>query len=129
MITYRGTIAAISGHPMSGLWNLHFEDGTSVHIESGHGVRQLAACYGAHEGTGDLQDSIEGQDIIYSVDCFNILCGFTPTHEWEGPPIPIEGLSEEELNEWCETYNDGLENGEEEYDNDEAGAEDENTLN
>ena len=97
MITYRGTIAAISGHPMSGLWSLHFEDGTSCHIESGFGVRQLAACFDAHEGSGDLQDKIEGQDIIYSVDAFNMLCGFTPAHEWEGPPIPPEGLEEEEI--------------------------------
>lgn len=109
MITYRGTIAAISGHPLSGLWNLHFEDGSSCHIESGYGVRQLAACYGCREGIDNLQDHIEGQDIIYTVDCFNILCGFTPTTEWDGPPIPTEGLSEEELEEWANCdLNDNL---------------------
>ena len=125
MITYRGTIAAISGHPMSGLWNIHFEDGNSCHIESGYGVRQLAACFGAREGTGDLQDKIEGQDIIYSVDCMNILCGFTPTSEWEGPPIPPEGLSEEDLEKWCDPDNLG------DYDEDEddMGGDNENLFN
>jgi hypothetical protein len=95
MITYQKTIAGISGHPMSGLWQLIFTDGYSCHIESGYGVRNLAACFGATEGTGDLQEKIEGQEIVFSVDFMDVLCGFTPADEWEGPEIPDEGIEEE----------------------------------
>lgn len=85
--TKRATIAGMSrGAMMSGLWTLHFEDGTSVHLESGFGVRQLAACFGAHEGTGDLQEKIKGQEIVYTEDAFGILEGFTPAEEWDGKP-------------------------------------------
>jgi len=85
-----GVIAGISGHPMSGLWELHFEDGTSVHIESGYGVRSLAACFGATEGTGDLSEKIKCQKIVYSVDAFGVLEGFTPIDEWDGD-LPTGG--------------------------------------
>ena len=77
----KGIIAGISGHPMSGLWNLHFEDGKTILIESGYGVRNLASCFGATEGTGDLQKKIKGQTIFYTADAFNVLCGFTPEKE------------------------------------------------
>ena len=93
--TKRGTIAAISGHPMSGLWQLHFEDGFSCHIESGYGMRNLARCFGATEGTGDIQEKIEGQEVIYSIDDLGILIGFTPLEDWDGPEIPPEGIYEE----------------------------------
>lgn len=98
MITLKGTIAGISGHPMSGLWTLHFQNGDSCYIESGFGVRQLAACFGATEfKKGDLFEKIKDQEIIYSVDDFNVLYGFTPSDEWEGPEIPEEGIEEDEF--------------------------------
>ena len=56
---------------MSGLWDLVFEDGRIVHIESGYGVSSLASCFGA---TGDdLQEKISGQEIVYTIDDMNIL--------------------------------------------------------
>lgn len=85
----RGIIAGISGHPMSGLWTLMFMDGKQVHIESGHGVRNLARCFGATQGKGDLQDKIRNQDIYYSVDAFGVLEAFTPADEWEGEEMLI----------------------------------------
>jgi len=75
------TIAGIGGHPMSGLWTLQFEDGSSAHIESGYGVRALASCFGATEGTGDLLMKIRGKEIYYSVDAFGVLEAFTPVDE------------------------------------------------
>jgi len=84
----KGTIAGISGHPMSGLWNLHFEDGSFVFIESGFGVRQLSNCFGAREGSGDLLSKIKGKTIYYSKDAFNVFGGFTP--EEEATPELIE---------------------------------------
>ena len=93
MITFKGTIRGLSGLPMSGLWDLVFEDGRIVHIESGYGVSSLASCFGA---TGDdLQEKISGQEIVYTIDDMNILYGFTPTEEWEGIEIPEEGIEEE----------------------------------
>jgi hypothetical protein len=83
----RRIIAGVSGHPMSGLWTLVFMDGTRVHIESGHGVRQLAECFGATEGKGDLQDKIRNQDVYYSVDAFGVLEAFTPADEWKGEEL------------------------------------------
>lgn len=97
MITKIGIIEGLSGHPMSGLWTLHFEDGNVCHIESGGGVRRLAACFDAHEGSGDLQDKIKGQEVVYSVDDMGVLFGFTPVCDWEGPEdIPPEGIEEDD---------------------------------
>ena len=97
MKTFKGTIAGISGNMMSGLWQLHFENGQTCHIESGYGVRQLAACFGATEGSGDLQEKIEGKEVVYSVDEFGVLEGFTPIDDWEGPEIPEDGISEDRM--------------------------------
>lgn len=80
--TYRGCIAGLSGHPMSGLWTLDFEDGSTCFIQSGYGVRQLAAAFGATEGNGDLQACIAGQDIVYSTDDLGVLEAFTPAQDW-----------------------------------------------
>ncbi len=52
-----------------------------VHIESGYGVRNLATCFGASEGNGDLQEKIEGQEIYYSTDFMGVLEAFTPVGE------------------------------------------------
>lgn len=76
----KGTIQTISGHPMSGLWTLVL-DTDAVHIESGYGVRNLAAAFGATEGSGDLLEKIAGQEIYYSVDDFGVLAAFTPADE------------------------------------------------
>ena len=81
METRIGTIASISGHPMSGLWMLHFEDGEMVHIESGYGLRALASAFGAREGSGDLLKKIVGKEIYYSTDFMGVMEGFTPTDE------------------------------------------------
>jgi hypothetical protein len=79
---YKDTISGLSGHPMSGLWLLQFESGRSVHIESGYGVRQLASCFGATEGSGDLLDKIVGKVVYWSYDEMGlVLGGFTPVDE------------------------------------------------
>lgn len=99
-MTSRDIIAGLSGNPMSGLWTLHFESGRSILISSGFGVRQLAACFGATEGTGDLLEKIAGQDIVYSTDDLLELEleAFTPTEEWIGPEIAVgEILSTDDL--------------------------------
>jgi hypothetical protein len=95
MNTKVGTILGISGHPMSGLWTLHLDSGSAL-IESGYGVRILAACFGATEGTGDLLDKIRGKKIAYRVDAFGVLEGFTPYDEFL-EVLKEHGLSEEDL--------------------------------
>ena len=79
-----GVISGLSGHPASGIWHLHFEDRSAVPIESGCGVRALAAAFGAREGSGDLLDKIIGQEIVYAYDDMGLcMAGFTPMDEWE----------------------------------------------
>ena len=85
----REIIAGISGHPMSGLWSIHFENGGMAYVGSGSGVRALANCFGASEGRGDLFEKVKGQDIVFSVDCVGVLEAFTPIDEWYGPEIEI----------------------------------------
>lgn len=77
-----GVIAGISGQPMSGLWMLHFRDGSFAHLESGYGTRVLAQAFGATEGSGDLQSKIAGKKIAYTVDEFGIFTSFTPYGEF-----------------------------------------------
>jgi hypothetical protein len=74
---------------MSGLWMLAFQSGRIAHIESGYGVRQLAACFGASEGSGDLSERITGQDIYWSTDEFGVFAGFTPAEEWTGDHLEV----------------------------------------
>lgn len=69
-----GTITSITGHPMSGLWTLHFSNGKTAHVESGFGIRQLVACFGSFA-------SIKGKRITYSVDDLGVLEGFSPVEE------------------------------------------------
>lgn len=78
-----GIIKSISGTPGSGLAELNFTDGCSVMIESGFGLRQLAACFGASEGRGDLIQKIRGERIVYTLDDFGILAGFSPYSEFK----------------------------------------------
>jgi hypothetical protein len=72
---------------MSGLWFIKFVHSGPVPIESGYGVRQLARCFGAVEGSGDLREKVVGQEIYFSTDEFGIFAGFTPTDEWTGPEL------------------------------------------
>ena len=107
MMTRRGTIAGLSGNPMSGLWMLAMNTdfgGETVFIESGYGVRNLAACFGATEGTGDLMEKIVGQDLVYSVDEMGVLYAFTPADEWTGPEVPPEGLDDDAFNDIGEEH-------------------------
>ena len=100
MTVYRDRIAGLSGHPMSGLWLLGFESGRSIHIESGYGVRQLAHCFGATEGSGDLLEKTFGQEIVWSPDEMGlILGGFTPLADWEGPDDWDEITGEQEISD------------------------------
>ena len=95
MITNRGTITGLCGHPLMGLWHLVLtRDGVPdlVYIESGYGVRNLAMAFGATE---DGLRKVIGQEIIYSVDDYGLLSGFTPVGQWEGPEIN-EPIYEEE---------------------------------
>lgn len=80
----KGTIAGLSGHPMSGLWTLHFEDGSSAHISSGYGVRNLSRAFGASEGSGDLLEKIVGKEIFYSIADWGEMEAFTPVDEADG---------------------------------------------
>ena len=71
---------------MSGLWQLHFKQVPPVYIESGYGVRQLAYCFKAKEGEGDLLEKITGKEIVFSCDPMmpfvRILAAFTPVEDW-----------------------------------------------
>ena len=77
----KGTIAGISGDPRSPFWTLHFEDGSAALFGFGDGVRQLAACFGATEGSGDLLEKIKGKEIFYSVSYLRVMDGFSPIEE------------------------------------------------
>ena len=68
-------IAGININMSSGLASLVFQSGNFCHVESGYGVRVIAAAFGA---TDDLLEKIEDQAIFYEVDEFNILQAFTP---------------------------------------------------
>lgn len=95
----RDRIAGVSGHPMSGLWMIAFQSGRIAHLESGHGTRQLAACFGATEGSGDLNEKLVGQDIYWSPDEFGIFAGFTPAEDWTGQQLEIGDTLEIEFDE------------------------------
>ena len=77
-VVQHGTISGLSGHPMSGLWTLHFEEGPPAFIESGYGVRALADCFGATEFSGDLMEKIKGQRIVYVTDFLGVMEWFAP---------------------------------------------------
>ena len=99
----KGTITGLSGHPMSGLWQLLIEPELDdmlagcpniVHISSGYGVRQLAEAFGATEGKGDLMEKITGKEIYYSTDAFGVMDGFTPVAE--ASPELVEAYESQE---------------------------------
>lgn len=74
-----GTIAAVSGHPGSGLWEIRFRDGRTALVESGFGMRQLAR---AAEDLG--RRGIAGMRIRYRTDRLGVLEAFSPEGEREG---------------------------------------------
>ena len=77
-----GRIIGLIATPGSGLYELEIEhtveDGY-VPIESGYGMRTLAAAFGATEGAGDLLEKIIGREIEYEVDSMGIMLRFAPT--------------------------------------------------
>jgi hypothetical protein len=81
-----GTITGLTGAMSSGLWILELEETiegaypttVQIPIESGHGVRTLAAAFGAREGSGDLFEKIIGREIEYEVDEVGVLLRFAP---------------------------------------------------
>lgn len=66
-----GTITRIIGHPFGGLYQIHFENGQMVHLQSGFGAWQLASVYGS------LADAI-GKRIRYATDSLNVLSYIEP---------------------------------------------------
>ena len=66
-----GRIKNIWGHPCSGLWQLHFDNGEIVHLESGTGARALVNAFGS------LENAI-GKKIQYSTDFLGVIEGFVP---------------------------------------------------
>ncbi|MFC1866556.1 hypothetical protein ACFL0H_00220 [Thermodesulfobacteriota bacterium] len=92
-ITRAATIDRLKGvndSKDSGPLRLIFQDGTYVTISSEHAEKSLAALadlFGATLGKGDLQEKIYGQRIVYCMTERQILCGFTPYAQWEGPEM------------------------------------------
>ena len=94
MMTRQGRIAGLHYRFPEGIATMVMDDGRMVFVESGMGLRGLARCFGATEGKGDLFDKIKGQEILYTVDFMNVLVGFTPANELQGPAMPEEGRTE-----------------------------------
>jgi len=68
------TILGFSGHPLSGLWHIHLDNGDFVHLESGYGARAIAACF------GDLEKAVEKR-VRYQTDWLGVLEWFEPLGE------------------------------------------------
>lgn len=87
-MTYkRGKIDGFSGSWGSGLGYLII-DGQPVPCDNGPTVRGLEACFG--NVIGKAHDVVSGpswvgKEIVYSVDAFGLLEGFTPAEDWDGP--------------------------------------------
>ena len=65
------SIRGFSGHPLSGLWHIHLNNGDFVHIESGFGIGQMVECF------GNLKNAV-GKRIRYSVDWLGVMEWFQP---------------------------------------------------
>lgn len=73
----RGKVARLSRvSPMSGITTLHFQDGKTVFVESGSGVRALARMYGG------LQNLI-GKEIVVVADFLNVMRGVADAEEYD----------------------------------------------
>ena len=99
MQTFIGTIMGFGGVEGSGLAQLvlgknpeHYGMGDAldfpniVHISSGTGLRAVVAAFGS------MFNAI-GEEIVFTVDAFGVMDGFTPVADWEGP-LPPEGDDE-----------------------------------
>ncbi len=93
--TYKGTIQGFSGSWGSGLGYLVI-DGRPVPCENAQTVRCLDAAFGNVIAPGHTVDNraVHGREIVYSVDDFGMLLGFSPIEDWTGPDIPPEGIEE-----------------------------------
>lgn len=68
------TIQRITGHPLGGLYQIHLDDGSMIHLQSGFGARQFTSAYGS------LSDAI-GKRIRYKTDDLNVLSYFEPVED------------------------------------------------
>jgi len=64
-----GIISKVESDVGSGIATLHFQDGSSVLVESGFGLRQLADAF---EG----EESVVGKPIVYERDEYGIMTTF-----------------------------------------------------
>jgi benzoyl-CoA reductase/2-hydroxyglutaryl-CoA dehydratase subunit BcrC/BadD/HgdB len=96
--TRRGHIEAFHGSWGSGLGTIVIS-GIPIHCENAATVRALEGCFGnvIDEGhTASIKPHVTAEEIVYTVDDFGLLVGFTLLSEWTGHDIPDEGISEEE---------------------------------
>lgn len=96
MTTYKGKIEGFRGSWGSGIGYL-IVDGQSIPCDNAPTVRALDACFGGVIGNAhNVQEgpSWIGKEIVYSIDPFGLLLGFTPADQWDGPEIPPEGLGD-----------------------------------
>ena len=69
-----GIISGITGHPLGGLYQIHFEDGRVAHLQSGMGARQFVSVYGS------LGNAV-GKRIRYETDSLNVMRYFEPIED------------------------------------------------
>ena len=72
------TIAGLDYRFPEGIATLFFEDGSSVFVDSGIGLRALAQCFDATDERCDLFEKIRGKEILYELDEFGVMISFTP---------------------------------------------------
>lgn len=85
-ITRAATIDYIQGlHDADkpGAFRLVFKDCTFVTIQSKN-IEKFARYFGCDGVDGDLQRKINGQRIIYCMNFWQELKGFTPAEQWDG---------------------------------------------
>jgi len=92
--TYKGTLIGFGGSWGSGIGHLLFSDQPAVMCENAATVRALENAYGDVIDAGHKATIKSPREIVYSVDDFGLLLGFTPADEWTGPEIPPEGITE-----------------------------------
>ena len=96
MRAYRKTINGLHGSWGSGLATLCFQDGSSVYCDNGATVRAMDAAFGdvIAEGHCINSEALAGKEIIVILDDMgmNMLEGFCPVDDWDGPEVPLEGV-------------------------------------
>lgn len=94
-VTKVGTLGPFRGSWQSGLATLEV-DGVPIPCESGPTGRALGGCFDAIGEAHTINSAkFVGREVVYSVDDFGLLLGFTPVEDWVGPEIPEEGICEE----------------------------------